>query len=536
MAIRKNLNPREMDLQPELRDILMRNGMQAHIIPSGKGYQLAVQGHDSPLLTYPLTQKQMLALTDWGTNFANKKAYNVFTSIVGGDFHLPRNFVHARNANGRVAMGLHGYRIGIGEYGRMHPFMPLGRGHLFSPCFLGWTPRQQEGWHLRRVGGQMFYAGAPMVAERMDGRMKPGEMTSGGYGFYYKGNQAQSQRPVAGKDVLEDLKLVVKPIATPPRKAEPAKPYKELVTSPVYFSNEKWQECLSSHGIHVNAEAKTLTIQSAATDVDLVYDLKDEEVASLTSNSLKEVPLEKRLEILNEVIRADFVEKITMDQLNGNKQLSIELHPEVKQELQMPSQEAVQPMNVGPEEQVAPEIQEQLDLKQEEAYVDGRDLNVLNENKGWFREGAHGREVEVQGISVAPTETEGKYRMTAIINGERISHEISQKQYDKFLAVDDYHRMKLFSKVFDEVDLKTRPEAQVGLGTKILAALTAGAVVTAEVAQGLNTHHHCVEIYSDCYTGPRPYFKPGVDTPREIAARNFEAQANQIVTEIRRGY
>lgn len=108
-----------MDLQPEMRDILMRNGMQAHIIANGDGYQLAVQGHDSPLLTYNLTEKQMLALTDWGTNSANKKAYNVFTSIIGKDFYMPRNFVHARNANGRVAMGLHGYRIGAGEYGRL---------------------------------------------------------------------------------------------------------------------------------------------------------------------------------------------------------------------------------------------------------------------------------------------------------------------------------------------------------------------------------------------------------------------------------
>ncbi len=58
MAIRNNLNPRQMDLQPEMRDILMRNGMQAHIIANGDGYQLAVQGHDSPLLTYNLTEKQ----------------------------------------------------------------------------------------------------------------------------------------------------------------------------------------------------------------------------------------------------------------------------------------------------------------------------------------------------------------------------------------------------------------------------------------------------------------------------------------------
>ena len=104
-----------MDLQPEMQDILRRNGMQAHVVSDGTGYRLVVQGHDSPLLTYDLTERQMLALTDWGTNSANKKAYNVFTSIVGKDFYMPKNFVHARNANGRVAMGLHGYRIGICE-------------------------------------------------------------------------------------------------------------------------------------------------------------------------------------------------------------------------------------------------------------------------------------------------------------------------------------------------------------------------------------------------------------------------------------
>ena len=114
-----------MDLQPEMRDILMRNGMQAHIVPDGAGYSLVVQGHDSPLLAYPITERQMLALTDWGTNTANKKAYNVFTSIVGKDFYMPKDFVHARNANGRVAMGLHGYRIGIGEYGDAPPAMGL---------------------------------------------------------------------------------------------------------------------------------------------------------------------------------------------------------------------------------------------------------------------------------------------------------------------------------------------------------------------------------------------------------------------------
>ena len=64
---------------------------------------------------------------------------------------------------------------------------------------------------------------------------------------------------------------------------ESAKPYKELITSPVYFTNEKWQECLASHGIIIDESAKTLTIQSNSVNADMVYDLTDEEVKKLPS-------------------------------------------------------------------------------------------------------------------------------------------------------------------------------------------------------------------------------------------------------------
>ena len=65
-------------------------------------------------------------------------------------------------------------------------------------------------------------------------------------------------------------------------------------------------------------------------------------------------------------------------------------------------------------------------------------------------------------IRVEPTETEGKYRMTAVIDGEAVSHEITQKQYDKFMAIDDYHRLKLFSKIFGEVGTTCRWERKSG--------------------------------------------------------------------------
>ena len=504
MAIRKNTNPREMDLQPEMRDILMRNGMQAHIIMEGDAYKLAVQGHDSPLLRYNLNERQMLALTDWGTNTANKKAYNVFTSIIGKDFDMPRNLVHARNANGRVAMGLHGYRIGAGEYGR------LG----WHPDFLGWTPRRQDGFHLRRVGGQVFYPGAPMVAERPDGRLKPGELRSGGYGFYYKGQPQQAPQT----DVLQNLQTVVIPQEKRPRSQDPAKPYKELITSPVYFSNEKWQECLSSHGIIIDEKAKTLTIQSSSTEVDMTYDLNAEELKALTNNSVKQVSIDKRLEILNNVIKDDFADKIIFDMLNSKERIAIGLKPEILEEMNA----KLHPAEIAPTNEEQSLQRDPIDRNV--GVVDGRELQ---ENKGWFREGAHGREVEVGEIRVEPAEEKGKFKMTAVINAESISHEITQKQYDKFMAVDDYHRMKLFSKVFHEVDMKGRSDG-VALGTKIGAALLAGVTVMGELARGFDRPGPEIYVEHHHSHGPevRPYFKPGVDSPMDVAARNFEAAAN----------
>ena len=364
MAIRKNTNPRMMDLQPEMQDILRRNGMQAHVVSDGTGYRLVVQGHDSPLLTYDLTERQMLALTDWGTNSANKKAYNVFTSIVGKDFYMPKNFVHARNANGRVAMGLHGYRIGIGEYGH------VGRLGM-PPPFLGWTPRHQWGFHLRRVGGQLFYPGPPIVPERWDGRMKPGELQSGGYGFYYKYKAGQPVQPAQQADVLQNLQTVITPLVSRPRSTEPARTYKELISSPVYFSNEKWQECLASHGLIVDKEARTLTVQSEKVTADLVYDLTEEETAVLTSNSIEEQPVEKRLEVLNGVIGADFADKVTMADLDSKQRIALGLHPEVQEELTQRQQQ---------EQEILSPLENQL--RQEMPYgatasVDGRGHEVI---------------------------------------------------------------------------------------------------------------------------------------------------------------
>ena len=533
MSIRSESLPMRGRLSPQLEDLLCRNGMSAQLAVEDGRYKLLVQGHDSPLLQYDISEQQFRALGDGGTNYANKKAYTVFNGIVGKDFDLPSSFVAARNVNGRVVMGLHGYRVGAGEVGRPMPMRP----HAFGPGFLGWMPRQQPGFHLRRIGD------VPMVVEHPDGRIRPGELKSGGYGYYYKGGTSQAQQVT---DPLRDLQSYFPPVQTRPRPTEPAKPYKELITSDVYFTNEKWQEVLASHGVIVDADKKMLTIQSSGTQQDFVYDLTDEEVRKLTENSLKNVKQQERLDILNHVISGDFKDRITKDMLNSKERVSIALKPEVEQQLQMEAQQRGQQVDVIP----AP-LQEQQHLaptlNPEEGYVNGAELAKGNERKGWYREGNHGREVEVGDIwveKVPPQQTEGQaanpdekkngqatYRMSAVINGQVVSHEISKKQYDRFLAVDDYQRQRMLSKVFKEVDLKIRPELRQGFNLgAFLAAAGEATYLGADIAHNvehIRHPHYAPDVYHEVHGTGRIYVKPGVDSPQDIASRAFEAGLNQ---------
>lgn len=641
MALRKNTNPAPMQLHPELQELLVRNGMEASIVMSDKNPRLLVRGHDSPVLSYDVTTDQVRRLTDWGSNYANKTAYTTFTGIVEKDFDMPKDFVHARNANGRVAMGLHGYRIGAGEYGRPVPMstrqaiyagMPLAprcygyadrpRGFLGRLSgWLGWTPRQQAGFHLRRADGRLYMPnGAPMVPDRPDGRMKPGELQSGGYGFYYKGQASgvgKDDNPNRVEDPLNQLKEVFVPITEKAeRPKERAKPYKELVSSPVYFTAEKFGECLSSHGIVIDKEAKTLTIQPEQTTFDLQYDLTDKELKMLTSNSLKEVKLEDRLAAINDIIAADFEQPVTIEMLNSDKRWDIPLKQETVEEIdrkeegirkgisntptdvRIESVKEAGELRVAPDGKVIPIITEMeghhweqdirggrdVVLKNVVAYekgkefflraevngelferaltaeqfkelyyrtdevriemvdkllegisfkngdykgelvnatmTDGTRLSDIKDSKGWYREGKDGRQVSVGYIGVQALEG-GKYLMKGLIDGEVVSRDISKKDYDKFLAMDDYHRMRMFSKVFDEVDMKER----LALGARITAALAAGVTVMGELTlgdeAGMRYHHPYGPMHQ-----VKAYYKPGVDTPEEVAMRNFEAAAN----------
>ena len=213
-----------------------------------------------------------------------------------------------------------------------------------------------------------------------------------------------------------------------------------------------------------------------------------------------------------------------MDMLNSKEQISIKLTPAVESEINQRQETLL--------EYGHPIVEEEHELR-DVAHINGQDLYELNENKGWYREGNHGREVNVEDIKVEPVRNaqgelekdekgNAMFRMTAVINGESISHEITEKQYDKFMAIDDYHRMKLFSKIFDEVDMKNVPEARSNIGAKIGGALLAGLAVMSEIGRS----HSGPSIFVEHHDRPHVYFKPGVDSPRDLASRAFDAGVN----------
>lgn len=698
MSIRNYRNTRNLDLPQGLQDVLKRNGMQAHISYSPqRGYELIVLGHDSPVLNYKLSDQQIEDLTGWGSSYVNKKAYNTFASIVKNDFYMPKNYVAASNAFGRVSMGLHGYRLGHGEYGYnarswrpwYSPFSRHSRGWCgdFGGC---WAPR---GFHLRRIGDHPYipWGGGPIVAERPDGWKKPGEQDSGAYGFYYKGSQEKK----ASDDVLRDLSVEkkIEPLEAAPRPKGEGLPYKQeiIADTDVYFNNEKWQKILASHGIVIDAEKKTLTIQSNLTKVDLGYDLKPDELSKLTNDKVSEVSVAERLNIINNIISQDFSTKITREMLETKELVSLELKPEVKQEVEAPFIE--QERRIAEQERLAEERAKQRmesdRIARDPNAIDGREIQNIMGNKGWFQpvehgramhigeirvdkvlktpvaatieglgvvtlarplseeeirilgkdnavrarlrefsdsidmklksgnpscyvmsaeingravehfisekdynkfielddkhrlkmfdevfneveiksahgqslygddmyvaadgqtvvrqkdndivnansnsvdgaalqdykqnkafyhERAGGREVDVRDIHVDPV-TNGKYMMTAVINGQSISHEITQKQYDKFLAVDDYHRIQLFSKIFPECEIKTRPGEGKNIGAAILAALVVTGEVAADIALAHGPRGPRPEIY-ESHMSSTIYHKPGVVAPADVA-------------------
>lgn len=478
--IRKNTNPRATDVAPQLQSVLHANGMQAHISLTETGtYQLVTLSHNSSQPRYyDLSEKQLDALINGGTNAWNKNAYNTFVSIVKDDYYIPGSWVAAKNANSPVNHGLWGHTIMDGEYGyrdpRFRPFAGPGFGK-FDNSPLGFLFGGGR-YHIRRVEGRPYFANsAPVVVERPDGRLKPGELKSGSYGFYDKGKQK--------KDALSNLEVDVKPrvLERPKGKALPLKDYINGYSTLLTFSGAGFAEVLSSHGIVVYKDKKTLTIKSDGVNRNLEYALTDEELNTILNDKLrftdtrgkkkqvynKNAPnISERLDVINKVIANDFVDKITVDHLQSKDYINIKLKPETEAALGLTEAKANEyNRNIDVLELNMQDMRQDyktgfVDKWNTIGVVDGR---MLPENMGFYLPMNKGRRVTVGEIQAYPTNDGEKtsYRMTAVVNNQLMSREISKDDYNRFLNYDDEHRLQLFDKVFNEVKIKSASNGQL---------------------------------------------------------------------------
>ena len=466
MATRKNTNPR-WDIAPQLQTTLNANGMQAHLAQDAAGnYQLITMAHNtSTPRYYQVSERQVENLRNGGTNFWNKKAYETFTSIVGKDYYMPGSWVAAKNANSPVNNGLWGHTIGRGEYGyrggpRFRPFVGARYGmfNSFLPGYPGMGPR---GFHIRRVEGRPFFAySAPVVMDRPDGRLKPGELKSGSYGFYDKGNQQT--------DVLDHLEIKIKPkiLVRPKGQSEPLD---KVMGSNLYPTSELFQHMLASHGVIINEKDKTLTIKSSSVNKDLQYKLMDEELEKLLAENFKHtdnkgnkgkngVTVDERIAILNKVIEGDFADKITRASLNTKDYVDIKLRPEKEKEIYLEQEAALKNAQMMDIIHLKEPRQDYhtgfIDKWNSIGVVDGRMLSL---EKGFYLPNKDGRRVSVGEIQAYPIHNGEKtsFRMTAVINNQVMSREISKEDYLRFINYDDEHRLELFDKIFDEVKIKS---------------------------------------------------------------------------------
>ena len=114
------------------------------------------------------------------------------------------------------------------------------------------------------------------------------------------------------KDTATDVTL---------RSFPPAERYSDLIYSDMAFSNEKWLECLSSHGIIIDTDKATLTVESSVTGQDMTYRLTADELGVLAQSELDDSPVARRLDMINAITSPDFRQQVTMEALDSDRHI-----------------------------------------------------------------------------------------------------------------------------------------------------------------------------------------------------------------------
>ena len=511
------------DISTELQSILRKNGLEAHIVQDydGKLY-LEAQGRNYPYNRYEITRQQAEAMSLWGYNSTNTKAYNTLKHILK-DADMPRALVVARQAGGLVNMGQWGQRM--------------------TPERAGFFPRQRFGG-LYNPG----YMSRP-VATFPGERLAPGTMRSFDYrspglrpttGVYWKGERRQYESE-------DQMPARVKVTVTPekPRAAERPEPGKAVALTdhymnPVYFSPEHWRQVLDTHGIVIDEANKKMIIKSSGARLNYSYDLTDQEIAKILNPKLEPdgVSIKERLDIINNNVnfKKDFESRITVDMLKSNDIIDVKLTPAAREKFEYKFEEydrwmEQQKMLTEAKEAARSQFMAQEGrIRRDPAAISGREIGAILGGYGWYNAEAHGREVVVAEIRVdnlkeainsvvmpdgrvmtaeelqkematlGPEDQEyaktiqdrlqklmdenkdakDKFVMSAVINGEIVSHEISRKDYEKFMRYDDEHRLKLFDSIFGEVSIQKSEGVREGRPDDVFLADDGRSFVTRE--------------------------------------------------------
>lgn len=453
------------DLSADLQRILRDNRMQAHITEAPDGLELVVKSPESHYIHYKITQDEAEAMMGWGSLSSQRKAYDTFVSKVKADFDVPRSFTDAINRRSGVNMGQEGYRLGRGEYGiPVHPY--FGRPHpILAGMFTHHPfPFPGAGYGMRRIQGRLFFTDAPFIAERPFGRRYGGELQSGAGGFYYKGDQRQGTH-----DLSADVGTVRK-TEPKPRPQGKSIPLRQVTSYPSRFSVTDFKSCLASHGLVINEDKMTLTVQSSKVAEDLEYDLTPDQLGKILNEKLPYatvrkdnkgkvvekvnhntdgVPIDTRIKIINDVIKDDFKDGVTIAQLNNKEYVNIELSDEGRTKVEGQKEKPAAAITIeAPREVYRTGF---IDRNNSIGVVDGRSLEGY---RGFYLPDKDGRRVSVGEIWAYATDN-GGHNMTAVINGKVVSHEISADDYIRFLNYDDRHRLELFDKTFGEVSIRS---------------------------------------------------------------------------------
>lgn len=441
-------------LSRDLQDILRRNGLDARIeIGTGGKAVLSVRGDrgyaTSPPRNYELTPQQLELLINakqQGTGVRVKKAYNLLNSIIARDFIPPKSYTVAFNT-------------GINRDGTRNRFTSIN---------MGWNGVAE---HI----GRSSHSPIRRMDQRADGSLIPGETSSmrelpGGLyvptaGYVWKGNiqqkqQVQQQPQVA--PVITDLA----PIAAPRPEDGKAVLLKDFVSTGPNDTYAMLEDILKSHGIVIKEgkdpdgkPEKQLVIMAKNAKVNITYNLSEEEYKKLTADnwlSSKTNSLQQRLDLINDKISIDFKQPITKDMLNGNNYIDLD-YKEGRREVNEARYIAYEERQRAIEEEArqVQSLKESINAIRQRIFndpnaIDGRDVTSILAGQAFFNEGSKGRQIVVGEIRVdQKADEKNKYVMTAEIDGRKLSVDISQKEYNRFLDYDDQNRLKMFAEKFD---------------------------------------------------------------------------------------